>query len=1524
MFKRYVYNIVSIVISFTLILNITILNTSANDINDINDSNSSIAINSLEELPLKTPEIVYQDNEKGDVISSKETNLTQESLDSSSIISNIPKQESESKDIKSNSQTLDTSSQLQQSSSLNSSSQQEETQSDAIDANTSSQLEESISQIEETSSQLIDINSNTADSQSQDEELIKSRSFTKAQEIIYPFTIGGIQVNSNNIDSFTTEGSISYSNDTILLNSATLTGGLHFTGNLNLSLVGNNTIVGTDIAGIKVDGALNISGDGNLNVRGTHGIDAVGFNITLNGTGTINTEGTYQNPAHIYNPELSILFYASGNHGHGISGSIIINSGTLNAISTYGDAVNGALIANNQAKVLASSTYGVACTTSATTNGNAQITARSVHNIAVKGAVTVSGGFISALTSNGPYALASTHTACDNAKMDYGDNVETATLEQVHTGNAQMQQSKYVKIYCSQGSPETPTYSLLVNKSVSPSNVIEGNPVTFTVSITNKSSVEVSNAEVTDTVFNKIIDKSSVEVKLGDKTLTNPANYTWDGNKLIIKSMKVDDVVTVVYDHIYTTGESPLNTVVATIPNPADPNTPLGEGDDSVTTTVTPKNYELEVQKSVSSAPVIAGNSITYTVTVENKGNVNAQNIEINDIVFPSIIDKSTINVKYENISLNNPTHFTWGKENNDTLIIKSLAVGEIITIEYDFTYQDGGDKKNTVTATIPNPAKPDTPLAEDTDSVTKPVTEKNYELSVLKSVSNETAFVGEPIRYFVTIENIGNVQADNIRIADTVFPDVTNLIVKLGETQLASPSDYYWDNNVLIIKSIQPNQIIRVQYDYTHTVSGTDIKNKVTVTIQNPADPSNPLEEKESETSKDVLEKPQLYVSKIADKDVAYIGQTINYTVKVQNTGVVDIDNVQIKDSAFISITEKDNIVLKLEKDILDNNTDYVWNELGDTVTINTIPAKQEIIITYSVKASTAGVYENKVNVTADNPSDPDTPLTPEEVIVETNIYGKPSIELTKKTDGGITNVLENIPINYILEVNNNGEVNLTNIIVNDSSFKAITHKASVIVKKGDIMLTAGSDYKWENDTLVLFAINKSEIYTINYSITPTTIGDYKNVATITVQDPSDPSKDLTDEKEVITEVLKSPSISIVKTSNLATAVVNSPIRYTITVKNTGGYSLLNVKVSDTVFNFINKDDVSLKNGITTLDINEDYSWNENSLNINLLKANETVVITYSYSHNTAERFTNIANVEVDNPLTSEKLTDKDDITVNVVTSLPTPTPAPQEPAPATPTPTPVVLPVIPDVEEPEETETPAPTPTPEATQTVQPNQTNQPENTNPTPTPPTAEVNPEGGIDVDTQLPDEEPEDVLIDEEPLDENLYEFEEGVLTILPEAFEELGDGEHEVEIVYENGESIITNVITDQGVPLSAGVVNPSWSLFDLIMTITAFVLMILYILSKPKKEKEDDEEQYQDEDEEEKIKKRKFAQLMTLIISFISLLFLLITQDFTLPMTIFDKYSIAFAIISIIQLCIVLMYKKSEKEDKQTQYYKA
>ena len=256
------------------------------------------------------------------------------------------------------------------------------------------------------------------------------------------------------------------------------------------------------------------------------------------------------------------------------------------------------------------------------------------------------------------------------------------------------------------------------------------------------SQTNVGSSDNTFTVkWNDTVKESNYNVTIEAGTLTVTAQSI-DPENPDYKGITVDAPTDVEY-----TGANQTWLPTATdATDPDEPKTPVtpGEKEDPIET----PNPSLAVVKTSDKTGVVKlGETITYTITVTNNGNVTINDIEVTDELT--------------------------GNTGDNAFTIDRLAVGETkqFTATYTVTEDDILEgtivNRATATGTTPDPdiEKPDVTPGETED----PVEEEKPALAIDKKVVDpkEEYQIGEVVTYEITVTNIGNVTQKNILVED-------------------------------------------------------------------------------------------------------------------------------------------------------------------------------------------------------------------------------------------------------------------------------------------------------------------------------------------------------------------------------------------------------------------------------------------------------------------------------------------------------------------------------------------------------------------------------------------------------------------------------------------------------------------------------------------------------------------------------------------------------------------------------------
>ncbi len=333
------------------------------------------------------------------------------------------------------------------------------------------------------------------------------------------------------------------------------------------------------------------------------------------------------------------------------------------------------------------------------------------------------------------------------------------------------------------------------------------------------------------------------------------------------------------------------------------PNGSEVKAEDSATATTDSRTPKLDVTKTATKpangTEYALDETITYTITVKNTGNVTLANIFVSDEF--SRDDGATWDVQKDKLTPSASTPIT-------------LEPGEQKSYTYQYTVVEedlGKTLKNTATATAPNPDDPGKPVTDEGTTDGEKVEDRNPDLSVDKEVTSDPGAdgvydLGDTITYTITVRNEGNVTLTGVNVKDELLADgqkIHDLDVKGGDNITLAPKGHEGDSVTLY-----------VDYTVKEEDLGKTLVNTVTVeSDQTKPDPEDPNNDDHDETDGEETEKPtpNLSVAKdVVNKQESYqVGDVITYQITVTNTGNTTIHNVELMDhmNAHGKVTFKD-----------------------------------------------------------------------------------------------------------------------------------------------------------------------------------------------------------------------------------------------------------------------------------------------------------------------------------------------------------------------------------------------------------------------------------------------------------------------------------------------------------------------------------------------------------------------------------------------------------------------------------------
>ena len=338
-----------------------------------------------------------------------------------------------------------------------------------------------------------------------------------------------------------------------------------------------------------------------------------------------------------------------------------------------------------------------------------------------------------------------------------------------------------------------------------------GDTITYTLNVTN-----TGNVDLTDVAVKEKTEAAPFTGKGEIQNATTDGNVSFADNSWVIKSLAVGQTQSIVFTYVVTADDDNTvlhNVATATIPS----NDPTNHDDTEKTVPSNPVDVpvgaidkSISIVKSADHSSAYIGDSIVYTLSVKNTGNVNLSNIKVTDTS-----NGSGKFVAIDGIGYTSAGDYSW--------TIPSLAVGETVNIDYSYIVS-ANDKliKNVAKATIPgNPEDPTNPGhgIDPDEPITPDVDVPSNEVDI--PVIPETPDLPKtpPTEHFVSKNDLGDfvktvalVDTDNnVGVAQTGSEDepiVTNIhqTVEYTLSFKNSASDAYGSSGEVVVTDPLPN----------------------------------------------------------------------------------------------------------------------------------------------------------------------------------------------------------------------------------------------------------------------------------------------------------------------------------------------------------------------------------------------------------------------------------------------------------------------------------------------------------------------------------------------------------------------------------------------------------------------------------------------------------------------------------------------------------------------------------------------
>ena len=684
-----------------------------------------------------------------------------------------------------------------------------------------------------------------------------------------------------------------------------------------------------------------------------------------------------------------------------------------------------------------------------------------------------------------------------------------------------------------------PSVDIEVNKTATPKPAIAGQALSYTITLKNNGPSTIRASDVF-AVTENLPAGYTVNTFTASNGTYNSTTGSWSGLALATGQQAT---LTITGNVAATATGTLSNTVSIAVPTSiSDSNSNNNSKTDN---TAISRLVDLGITKTSNPKPVIAGNNLSYTITLSNNG--------------PSSLLASDIVKINENFPLGyiastfTPSTGTFDKNTGNWTGL-TLTQGQTANLTI------GGSVAANATGTLSNTASVIAPTGTtDNNTLNNSATEntavnRQIDFEITKTATPKPAVAGEALTYTIAVTNKGTSAmnaADVLKVVDTL-PNGFN-----ASSYNASRGTYdsvtgNWNGLTLTSGQTASLSITgKVASDATGTLA-----NKVVLTVP-PGIIDPVITNNEATDNSAIIARPVLAITKSGASGLT-AGSTVSYTLKIVNTGSSDAINASINDAVPAGV-ESVNWTAKAN-----GGASIVSGASGsgNAVAINAnIPAGNansfiSVNINGTLNPAATGSVNNTASVT---PAEPQG--TGSNSSVNSNVTSSSGIVISK---AGASSASAGDAISYRIEVGNNGPSNAIGVQIADNVPPGLVNVSWTSQTQGGATITSGATGSGNLINLVAnvpAGVQNKVILNVTGTVKPDFSGALTNTAVATPQETGSTAVSA----QAVTNINSKPLFTITK-SGPATVIAGNTIAYTITVRNTGPSNSVNTVITDNI----------------------------------------------------------------------------------------------------------------------------------------------------------------------------------------------------------------------------------------------------------------------------------------------------------------------------------------------------------------------
>ena len=317
----------------------------------------------------------------------------------------------------------------------------------------------------------------------------------------------------------------------------------------------------------------------------------------------------------------------------------------------------------------------------------------------------------------------------------------------------------------------------------------------------------------------------------------------------------------------------------------------------AVTSTATEADLRV-VSKTAAPDPVVAGQNLTYVITVDNVGPAAATNVVVSDTL-GSLVNTGGFQSAVASQGSCTPNTVTNGTSQNLSCNLGTLNSGAqaTVTVVVRPSIAVTGPRINTATVRSTDVGDPN--QANNSGSVTSQVT-ATVDVTAAKTATPTTVAAGAPITFVATIGNTGPSTAQTVQMVDTLPSNAAFIdIVSVSGGGSCAPITAGTVGGTLTCNWASINsgtqQTVNYRMRPLGSATGSTVVNSVAATTATAE--SNTANNSATTSTPVTAAQLDILVNKVDSADPVDLGQSTTYTITVNNSGPSFGTNVVMTD---------------------------------------------------------------------------------------------------------------------------------------------------------------------------------------------------------------------------------------------------------------------------------------------------------------------------------------------------------------------------------------------------------------------------------------------------------------------------------------------------------------------------------------------------------------------------------------------------------------------------------------------------